>query len=66
MELKGSLPCLQKPATGPYPEPDSYSLQLLTLFPEDQFKYYPPSTPRSSKWSLLLKFSNQSIAIHFS
>jgi hypothetical protein len=25
METEGSLPCLQKPATGPYPEPAEFS-----------------------------------------
>jgi hypothetical protein len=25
MELEGSLPCLQGPSTGPYPEPDESS-----------------------------------------
>jgi len=33
MELKGSLPCSQEPATGPYSEPDSSTPDLLTLFP---------------------------------
>jgi hypothetical protein len=33
MEPEGSLPCSQKPATGPYPDPDESSLQLHILFP---------------------------------
>jgi hypothetical protein len=33
METEGSLPCSQQPATGPYPEPDETSPQLLILFP---------------------------------
>jgi len=33
METKGSLPCLQEPAIGPYPEPDKSSSHLTTLFP---------------------------------
>jgi hypothetical protein len=32
MEPEGSLPCLQQPATGPYPEQDDCSIQLPTLF----------------------------------
>jgi hypothetical protein len=35
MEPEGSLLCSQKPATGPYPEPDASSSQFHTLFPED-------------------------------
>jgi len=32
MEPEGSFPCLQQPATGPYPEPDDvfHSIQILT------------------------------------
>jgi hypothetical protein len=33
MELEGSLPCSQQPITGPYPDIDASSPQLLTLFP---------------------------------
>jgi len=33
MELEGSLPFLQQPATGSYPEPYASSPQLSTLFP---------------------------------
>jgi hypothetical protein len=33
MEHDGSLPCSQKPSTGPYPEPDESSPQLPTLLP---------------------------------
>jgi hypothetical protein len=32
MEPEGSLPCSQKPAISPYPEPDETSPQLAILF----------------------------------
>jgi hypothetical protein len=33
MEPECQLQCSQKPATGPYPEPDEFILHLPTLFP---------------------------------
>jgi hypothetical protein len=37
MKPKGSLPCSQKHATGPYPEQDESIAHISTLFPQDQF-----------------------------
>jgi len=34
MELEGLLPCSEKPATDPYPEPDISSPNFPTLFPQ--------------------------------
>jgi len=33
MECEGSLPCSERPATGPYPKPDEFSPYPPTLFP---------------------------------
>jgi hypothetical protein len=35
MELEGSLPSSQQPATGPYPEPDESNPRLHTLEIDD-------------------------------
>jgi len=40
-EYEASLPYLQQPATGPYPEPDETNPYLLTLFPQDTFQCNP-------------------------
>jgi hypothetical protein len=42
MEPEGSLPCSQKPATGPYTESDASSPHPPTLFPSYPFQYYLP------------------------
>jgi hypothetical protein len=39
MEPESSLPYSQRPATGPYPEPDASSPQPPTLFLTDPFCY---------------------------
>jgi hypothetical protein len=40
MESKGSLPYVQKPAAGPYPEPDESNSHTPTLFLQHTFCYY--------------------------
>jgi hypothetical protein len=47
MELEGSSPYTQEPATCPYPEPDQPSLRPHTPL-EDHFNIILPSTPGSS------------------
>jgi hypothetical protein len=46
-----SLPCSQKPATGPYPEPAESSSPIDPYLPNDQLNIILPLTPRSSQWS---------------
>jgi hypothetical protein len=48
MESEGLLLCPQEPATGPYPEPDEYTLQYLILF-NIHYNIILPSTMRSSE-----------------
>jgi hypothetical protein len=51
MDPECSLPCSQEPATGPYFEPDEYSLHLPPYFPKIHFNTLFPCTPRSYEWS---------------
>jgi hypothetical protein len=61
MEPEGSLPHSQVPATCPYPKPDQSNPcapphpHFLKIYRNIVF----PSTPRSSKWSLFLRFPHQ-------
>jgi hypothetical protein len=41
MEPEGSLPCSQKLATCPYPEPNEFNPHPQTLFPQDPSQCYP-------------------------
>jgi hypothetical protein len=59
MELEGSLPCSQKPATGPYPEPAESSSPHWSLSPKSHFNIIFPPTPRSFQWSLTFGPPNQ-------
>jgi hypothetical protein len=52
MEVENSLLCSQGPATLPWPDPDEFSTNPYTLFPQDtHFNNIP-----SSKWSLFHVF----------
>jgi hypothetical protein len=57
LEIKGSLPHSQVPATCPYPEPHRSS--PCSQFLKIHLNIILPSMPRSSKWSLLLMFPHQ-------
>ena len=57
MELEGSLPHSQQPATCPYPEPARPSPHSLKV----HFNIILPSTPGFPKWSFSSGFPNQSL-----
>ena len=59
MEPEGSLPHSQVPATCPYPHQARSSPYPHIALPEDPIL---PSTPRSPKWSLSLRFPHQTPA----
>jgi hypothetical protein len=56
-----SLSCSQQPASGLCPKPYECSPFRPTLILQYSFGYYVPSTPRSSKMSLLFKCSDQNL-----
>ena len=59
MGSKGSLPCSHQPTNCPYPQLDRFSpCPLQQCFLEMPF-IIPQSRPRSSNWSLSLKFPHQ-------
>jgi len=51
IEPEGSLPCLKKPATGPYPEPDARRPQFPPFLPNIHSNITIPTTPRFSTFS---------------
>jgi hypothetical protein len=56
---EGSLPYLQKPAIGPYPEPAEPSSFHRFLIPKVHLNVMFPHKPRSSQWSLTFGPANQ-------
>jgi len=59
MELEGSLPHSQVPATCPYLEPALSSPYPTSLFLKINLNIILPSTPGSPQWSLSLRFPHQ-------
>lgn len=58
-EHRGSLPCSQKPASGPYPVPDESRTYLSSYFLKTQFNIILPPTTKHYKWAPSLQFSYQ-------
>jgi hypothetical protein len=58
MEPEGSIPCSQKPSTGPYPEPYQSNPHHPTLSKINCNIVHPP-TSWSSQWSLSFYLSHQ-------
>jgi hypothetical protein len=59
MEPEGSLPCSQKLATGPCPEPAESSSPHHPYIPKFHLNVILPLMPRSSQWSLPFGPPNQ-------
>jgi hypothetical protein len=59
MEPEGSSQYSQKPAIGPYPEPDKPNPHLKTLFPENTINIILSSTLGPSEWSLPFRLFRQ-------
>ena len=59
MEPESSLPCVQRPATCPYLEPDQPSQCTTSQFLKIHLNIILPSTPGFPKRSLFLKFPQQ-------
>jgi len=61
MKPKGSLPSSQEPTTGPYPKPANLVHTSPSYLPKFHSNIILPSTPRSSKCSLLFSFTEKKI-----
>jgi hypothetical protein len=59
MEPEGSLPCSQKPATGPYLSQPFPFRPIDPCLPKVHLNVILPPTPRSSQWSLTFGPPNQ-------
>jgi len=60
MAPRCTLPCSQYTATGSYSEPNESSPQLISCFLEIRFNIILPFTPKTPKWKLSFRISDQS------
>jgi hypothetical protein len=60
-ESKGSSPCLQGQATGPYPEPTESTSAHSANLPKIHSDLILPSTSQSAKWSLSFQLSHKNL-----
>jgi len=61
MELEGSLPGSQEPATGSYTQPEASRPHLSTLFLNIHYNIIFSSTSRSSAWSVPFWFLDENL-----
>jgi hypothetical protein len=68
VETEGSLPRSQQPASDTHPESHASSLYIPPYFVKMSCNNVLPSTPRSSEWCVLFRFSDQNFVCisHFS
>jgi hypothetical protein len=66
MEAEGSLPCTQAPPLVPMPSHMHPVYTIPPYTPKIHSNIIFPSTPRSSKWSLLFQVFQPKYCVHFS